>query len=412
MKKLTSVFVTATLLLNAMVPTLAHAATYLQGSEVNANTLIQDAYVQVTYLDNKKEQRVTKGWIDAIGETTFTIRSGGVKSKTGIAYDKVVSVVMSDESTVPAKQMNEVNRFVREMRKREIKKMIETEKREAKETAIQRLKMIETEKREAKETAIQRLKDKIATSEQFDLSKNDSSAIEPGTFVEVTYGKGDRDPVSGEWKELDTVRGYIQAIYADRLVIGERFWKKEVALDSVQKLTIADSFEKKRKTSLEIGAELLAIQFATSSSETFTTIINLGSGIGLRTSPSIYVSSFFFNRLALNLGLGVTAISVDERSWALWLGRGGFTYLPQGTTSNSVYIRSFALILGESSSYSSDFSFGAGIGVGYRAVVQDRMAIRLETSYMRWFEEKENHIALRLSVGVVLGGKSPSPKSE
>ena len=387
MKPFTAVFVTATLLLNAMVPTLAHAVTYLQGSQVNANTLIQDAYVQVTYLDNKNKQKVVKGWIDAIGETTFTIRSGGLKSKTVIAYDIVVSVVMSDESTVPAKQMNEVNRFVREMRERE------------------------TEKREAKETAIQRLKDKIATSEQFDLSKNDSSAIYPGTFVEVTYGKGDRDPVSGEWKELDTVRGYIQAIYANRLVIGERFWKKEIALDSVQKLTIADSFEK-RKTSLEIGAELLAIQFATSSSETSTTIINLGSGIGLRTSPSIYVSSFFFNRLALNLGLGVTAISVEERTWALWLGRGGFTYLLQGTTSNSVYIRSFALILGESSSYSSDFSFGAGIGVGYRAVVQDRMAIRLETSYMRWFEEKENHIALRLSVGVVLGGKSPSPKSE
>ena len=49
MKKLTSVCVTATLHLNAMVPTLAHAAIYLQGAEINADTLIRDAYVAVTY---------------------------------------------------------------------------------------------------------------------------------------------------------------------------------------------------------------------------------------------------------------------------------------------------------------------------------------------------------------------------
>ena len=48
MKKLTVVFVITNLLLNAMAPTLAYAAIYLQGAEVNANTLTQDAYVAVT----------------------------------------------------------------------------------------------------------------------------------------------------------------------------------------------------------------------------------------------------------------------------------------------------------------------------------------------------------------------------
>ena len=57
MKKLTAFFVTATLLLNAITPTLAHAATYLQGAEVNANTLIRDAYVAVTYFDSKGEEK-------------------------------------------------------------------------------------------------------------------------------------------------------------------------------------------------------------------------------------------------------------------------------------------------------------------------------------------------------------------
>ena len=39
-------------------------------------------------------------------------------------------------------------------------------------------------------------------------------------------------------------------------------------------------------------------------------------------------------------------------------------------------------------------------------VVQNRMALRFETQYVRWFEAKENQINIRLSFGVVLGGKS------
>ncbi len=125
-KKLAAVFVTATLLLNAMAPTLAYAATYLQGTEVNANTLIQDAYVVVTYYDSKNEQKLEKGWIDAIDETTFQIRSRALFGKETIAYDKVLSVIMSKETTTRGKQINEVDRFMREMEKREARAM-ETE---------------------------------------------------------------------------------------------------------------------------------------------------------------------------------------------------------------------------------------------------------------------------------------------
>ena len=116
MKIVTMVTVVA-VLLNAMAPTLVHAATYLQGAEVNANVLLRDAYVAVTYRDSNGQEKTEKGWIDAISETSFTIRSGGLKDKKIIAYDKVLSVIMSDESTVPAKQMNEVNRFIRNMEK-------------------------------------------------------------------------------------------------------------------------------------------------------------------------------------------------------------------------------------------------------------------------------------------------------
>ncbi len=56
-----AILVTIALLLNAMMPTLAHAATYLQGAEVNADTLVQDAYVAVTYYDSKGKQKLEKG---------------------------------------------------------------------------------------------------------------------------------------------------------------------------------------------------------------------------------------------------------------------------------------------------------------------------------------------------------------
>ncbi len=129
--KIAAMVTVVAVLLNAVTPTLAHAATYLQGTEVNANTLVQDAYVAVTYYDSNGQEKTEKGWIDVIGETTFTIRSGGLKSKKAIAYDNIVSIIMSNESTVPAKQMNEVNRFIREMRKREIEQS--KKEKEAKE---------------------------------------------------------------------------------------------------------------------------------------------------------------------------------------------------------------------------------------------------------------------------------------
>ena len=117
MKKLTVTFVIVTILLNAMAPSLAYAATYLQGTEINANTLIRDAYVAVTYYDSNGKQKLEKGWIDAIGETSFMIRSGGIKAKKTITYDKIVSVFIS-EKTNTLKQMNEVNQFIGEKKRK------------------------------------------------------------------------------------------------------------------------------------------------------------------------------------------------------------------------------------------------------------------------------------------------------
>ena len=191
------------ILLNAMAPALAHAATYLQGAEINTNTLIRDAYVAVTYRDSNDQEKTEKGWIDAVGETSFTIRSGGLMDKKPIAYDKVLSVVMSDESTVPAKQMNEVNRFMREMRERET--------------------------REA-EQAMRNPKKKIVVV--MARGAIDSAKIAKGWYAHVVYtSEGAKETGTGKIIHRDS----------DQLLIQNRnsFWRQSIAYRDIDTLLIA-----------------------------------------------------------------------------------------------------------------------------------------------------------------------------
>ena len=119
-----AIFITAALVFNAMAPAFVHAAKHLQGEQVNANALVRDAYIAVTYRAGNDRERTAKGWIDAIGDTSFTIRSGGLKSKTTIAYAKVLSIIMSEKSSVPATQMNEVNRFIRQKKTKAVNAIV------------------------------------------------------------------------------------------------------------------------------------------------------------------------------------------------------------------------------------------------------------------------------------------------
>ncbi len=127
-----SIVMVGAILLNAMAPALAYAATYLQGTEVNVNTLVRDAYVQVTYYDSNGKQKLSKGWIDAIDDTAFEIRSRALFGKETIAYDKVISVIMSDETDKSIKQINEVDRFMR-------KRVVDQAKQDRLQAAIQKL---------------------------------------------------------------------------------------------------------------------------------------------------------------------------------------------------------------------------------------------------------------------------------
>ena len=68
----------------------------------------------------------------------------------------------------------------------------------------------------------------------------DSRTVEVGTLVMVVYGQGERQPVSGEWAKLDTVKGYIKAVDQRRLIVGLEpdGWSKWIALEHIQALIL------------------------------------------------------------------------------------------------------------------------------------------------------------------------------
>ena len=50
----------------------------------------------------------------------------------------------------------------------------------------------------------------------------DSSTVPTGSYVVVIHGQGERHPVSGEWEQLFTSRGYVHAVGEDRLILVRR----------------------------------------------------------------------------------------------------------------------------------------------------------------------------------------------
>ena len=198
-----SIVMVVAILFNAMAPTLVYAAIYLQGAEVNANTLVQDAYVQVTYYDSNGEQKLKKGWVYAIDETTFKIRSRALFGKETIAYDRVLSVIMSGESTTPIKQINEVDRF---MRKR----------------------VVEQAKQDRKQAAIQKLNQKPVTV--MVRGQIDSSQIPWNWYVHVVYtSKGEKGNATGR---------IVNKMANDIIILNnQQYWK--IAYNDIDTLRIA-----------------------------------------------------------------------------------------------------------------------------------------------------------------------------
>ena len=162
-------------------------------------------------------------------------------------------------------------------------------------------------------------------------------------------------------------------------------------------------------SAFEIGANLLSIRALRAEGAGSTTFINLGSLA--TTNPALYISGSISDQVALDLALGVASTTThdDNKTETIWVGQSGITYFLQGRKTHlmsSPYVKPFAAILGGRASGVSDSSFGAGVGIGYRHVVQNIMALRFEVGYVRWFEDGvPDDFKIHMSFGVVLGGK-------
>ena len=214
---LTAIFISAALVLNAMVPTLAHAATQRHGDQVNADALIRDAYIAITYYDHNDKKRMARGWIDAIGETSFTIRSGGLKGKTTIAYAKVLSIIMSTEASVPAKQMSEVDRFIRKKKKKAVNVVVMTRGQV------------------------------IAGVDRFVGERARQVVVAKGRYVGVTYRKDDG--------KIETVEGFVRERDETELTIRRGLWRKKIPLNGIDVLIVCDN-----PTQLQRAKRVIAIR--------------------------------------------------------------------------------------------------------------------------------------------------------
>ncbi|MCY3868959.1 MAG: hypothetical protein OXG87_05330 [Gemmatimonadetes bacterium] len=155
----------------------------------------------------------------------------------------------------------------------------------------------------------------LQTEIVLEVGEIDSSTVEVGDFVEVIYGKG--DPVSGEWEGVKKVKGYVKAVDAEYLIVGERFLEEQIALARVQKITILDDNRGIDKLSQPMDS--LSVRMETR----FRTGLMFEAGYfwGIRTEfLDFYSSGYKTNKgLPLSASLYINPIFSGERQGRLGL---------------------------------------------------------------------------------------------
>ena len=71
--------------------------------------------------------------------------------------------------------------------------------------------------------------------------------MEISAFAVVIHGKGKLHPVTGDWEQLVTVRGYVKAVDAETLILarGQEDWPEKIALERIQTLVLVGSPSRK-----------------------------------------------------------------------------------------------------------------------------------------------------------------------
>ena len=90
-----------------------------------------------------------------------------------------------------------------------------------------------------------------------------SSTVKVDDFVVVVYGKGERQPTSGEWAKLDTMQGYVKAVKQRALLLSlERYgWPESIALERIQTLTLVDLPASVKTDEMGVGKRIVSKLF-------------------------------------------------------------------------------------------------------------------------------------------------------
>ena len=91
----------------------------------------------------------------------------------------------------------------------------------------------------------------------------DSSTVEVDDFVVVVYRKGERQPTSGEWAKLDTIKGYVKSVKQRALILSlERYgWPESIALERIKTLTLIASPVSVRTDDMGVGRRIVSKLF-------------------------------------------------------------------------------------------------------------------------------------------------------
>lgn len=248
----------------------------------------------------------------------------------------------------------------------------------------------------------------------------DPSQFATGWFAYVVFKKdGKESGVTGEIAAVDSTGVIIETAPPVRRRGFARPRSLRIAFDDIEVVAIAEKQEAveawakagpvtglrtRKRPWCEIGANLLSVFVLKGESDDALKMVNAGGGLS-RLSPSFYMSSFFMEKLAFDLGLAYSYASLGAGSGnTRRVAQGGFSLLGRGSASSSPYARAFATTL--DGDY-IDSRFGAGVGAGTRHVFRNGIALRYEVQYVRWFGneyEQANQIEFLLNVGAVLGG--------
>lgn len=117
---------------------------------------------------------------------------------------------------------------------------------------------------------------------------------------------------------------------------------------------------------------------------------------------SLYLAFFPSDNVFVESDLSLDWISDDDDS-ATALGMTGWVnFAPSGVTVNSPYIGAGPSLQYASFGDDSDSEWGASGRVGYRSIVRETLAIRIEAGFTRWFDAELNVFSLQVAFGGLL----------